>query len=262
MDAAIDAGGSCTDVLLAEGRRILVSRTLQGHHAPEASTGVLDEVRDRFGIPRRLFVTGARASRVSYKELTLTGVDEMTAIGRGAQRLAEKSTCLAVSMGTGTAIVHADGDEYRHLGGTGVGGATLVGLGRLILDEGDPDVLQTLARDGDSTHVDLTVGDLGYGTVGILTPDTTAANLGKLDSRSPEDLAAAIHTLVGEVVGTVASQAAHRAGSPNDIVVLGRPAANPVLRAVLGRVGRLFGTRFTFPDDGSVGVAVGALKEW
>lgn len=262
MDAAVDAGGSCTDVVLARGRRVVAWASAGGADGPERAGELLEGLEGRFGRPRTLFLTGARAARFPRRGIRAAAVDEMTAIGRGAQRLSGLERCLAVSLGTGTALVHAEGPSYRHLGGTGVGGATLAGLGELLLGEPDPDALEALALAGDASLVDLTVGDLGYGKVGILTRDTTAANLGKIASRRPEDLAAAVHTLVGEVVGVVASQAAWRAGCPGAIVVLGRPPANRVLRAVLRRAGRLMGTRFLFPPRAALGVAIGALGTW
>ncbi len=55
-------------------------------------------------------------------------IDEMQAVGQGAQALSRQQDILAVSMGTGTALIRADHARIRHIGGTGVGGGTLAGL--------------------------------------------------------------------------------------------------------------------------------------
>ncbi|MFR5525203.1 MAG: BadF/BadG/BcrA/BcrD ATPase family protein, partial [[Clostridium] innocuum] len=55
-------------------------------------------------------------------------IDEMQAVGQGAQALSCQQDILAVSMGTGTALIRADHARIRHIGGTGVGGGTLAGL--------------------------------------------------------------------------------------------------------------------------------------
>ena len=61
-------------------------------------------------------------------------VPEFRAIGLGGLYLSGLNEALCVSMGTGTALVHAiSGGNMNYLGGTGVGGGTLVGLSKLLL---------------------------------------------------------------------------------------------------------------------------------
>ena len=55
-------------------------------------------------------------------------VDEFLAIGQGGSLLAGTKRAIIVSMGTGTALVSVNGDKIVHLGGSGVGGGTLMGL--------------------------------------------------------------------------------------------------------------------------------------
>jgi len=60
--------------------------------------------------------------------ITTIKVDEFTAIGLGGLYLTEQKSALVVSIGTGTAFVNARGKKIEHIGGTGVGGGTLINL--------------------------------------------------------------------------------------------------------------------------------------
>jgi hypothetical protein len=64
-------------------------------------------------------------------------------------------------MGTGTALVHAKrGGEMRYLGGTGVGGGTIMGLSRLLLQAESIEHIADYAETGDLSKIDLRIGDL------------------------------------------------------------------------------------------------------
>ena len=64
-------------------------------------------------------------------------VSEFESVGLGGLYLSGLDRAIVVSMGTGTALNHAkktgDKSEIKYLGGTGVGGGTLVGLSRKML---------------------------------------------------------------------------------------------------------------------------------
>ena len=57
-------------------------------------------------------------------------VEEFTANAKGGLYLSGLDRAIIVSMGTGTAYVYADAQSSEYLGGTGVGGGTLVGLSK------------------------------------------------------------------------------------------------------------------------------------
>ena len=52
--------------------------------------------------------------------------DEFLANALGAQYNSGLDKLIAVSMGTGTSFIKVDGDSMQHLGGTGIGGGTLL----------------------------------------------------------------------------------------------------------------------------------------
>lgn len=63
-------------------------------------------------------------------------------------------------MGTGTALVHAKGGRIEYLGGTGVGGGTLIGLAKKMLGVQNVEIISALASEGDLEHIDLRIGDI------------------------------------------------------------------------------------------------------
>lgn len=72
--------------------------------------------------------------------------DEFLADGLGARFEANLNRMIVVSMGTGTSLVLCDGDDIRHIGGIGIGGGTLNGLSRLLLNTDDIHQISDLAK--------------------------------------------------------------------------------------------------------------------
>ena len=80
-------------------------------------------------------------------------VEEFVADGLGARYESKLDHTIVVSMGTGTSFVLCNGDEMRHIGGIGVGGGTLAGLSRLLLNTSDIKAVSALAMQGDTKNV-------------------------------------------------------------------------------------------------------------
>lgn len=281
---AIDFGISNTDaVARVDGALHRWTRPSDG--TPDAA--VVREVLASGGLASRdlsrLAVTGGRHRALPpvIDTLPLVSVNEVTAIGRGGQALgalvrdasaphalafdtsAHDVPTLVVSAGSGTAVVAARVDACRHITGTGVGGGTLLGLGRLLLGTNDPLAIDALALAGDPNAADLSLQDVVLGPIGALPPDATAVNFGRLARQagevSREDLAAALVTLVGQVIAITAINAA-RAEQLEHVVVIGHLTDLPSFRAVLERVGEYYGQRLLLPADAGYGTAIGALR--
>lgn len=221
--------------------------------------------------PRRIGLTGggaaALAARLSVESVR---VDEFAAWGRGAthlltrQGLSAGERFLLVSLGTGTSIMLADGLSVNRIGGTALGGGTLLGLATALLGEQSFQELAELARRGSREKVDLLVSDIYRPGEIALAGDLTAANFGKLAARiaeqpRPEDVAHALMGLVGENVALICAAlgAAHQVRS----FVFGGSTlrGNPTLAEILERIVRALGCSSTFLAEGEFSGALGAL---
>ena len=267
MKAAIDFGISNTDVVI---------RTLDGeiHHwmQPYAGTPDVTAVRtllqtDSFEIDdmTQLAVTGGqhRLLPEQIQQCQLQSIDEVEAIGRGGQMLSSSDEpLLVVSGGSGVAMVAAHGDSFTHITGTGVGGGTLLGLARLLLGTIDPVMINVLAEQGNANAVDLALSDVVSGPIGHLPADATAVNFGRLTRAElpirNEDMAAALVTLVSQVIGTIAINAA-RAQQLERIVVTGHLTDMTSIRDGLAHVGEFFGMPIETPTNAGRATAMGAL---
>ena len=271
MYAAIDFGISNTDAVASiDGSVRHWTRPSDGSPDAEIVRQVLAAGGVELAKLPQLAVTGGRHRALPTRigDCALFGVDEVTAIGRGGQALAlaegddPETPILVVSAGSGTAVVAARGSHYAHITGSGVGGGTLLGLGRLLLNSADAPTIDALAQQGDPNGADLSLKDVISGPIGTLPPDATAVNFGKL-ARSAQkvsrpDLAAALMTLVGQVIAITAINAA-RAERLQRIVVIGHMTDMPSFRTVLNRVGDYYGTRLMLPSDAGYGTALGAM---
>ena len=119
---------------------------------------------------------------------------------------------LVVSMGTGVSFtLITPGESRKHVGGSALGGGTLMGLAKLLIGVTNFDELLELAAKGNSNTYDLLVSDIygeSYGTT--LTSNVTAASFAKAAIQDvnglKEDIAAAlISTICYSVGGQVAA---------------------------------------------------------
>ena len=150
---------------------------------------------------KEIRLTGVGASEVQKPiyGITTLKVDEFIANGTGGRYFAKEDKSVVVSMGTGTSYVLVEGDKLTHLGGIAVGGGTIVGLSKLLLNTQDFDAIQSLALQGDKRNIDLTIGDISKHPLPGLNLNVTAANFGKVEEIvSKEDIAAGIVHMVIE----------------------------------------------------------------
>lgn len=276
---AIDYGLSNTDVVMrhtgpgaaSEDRCLVVPRP------PNVSIMQIEAILSQVGLSMQqvagVAVTGGQHRLLPdrVEAIDILKVPEVQAVGLGGLYLSKLPEALVVSAGSGTAVMAARmrGKRVQHVTGTAVGGGTLQGLGRLLLNTADPIAIDALARAGDPNHVDLTLieatGVLADGQIGKLPADANAVNFGKL-ARWPEhvalptreDIAAGLVRLVGQVIAVIAINAA-RAEKLEQIVVVGHLVDLPSVRAVLQTVAGYYGANITVPDRPGFGTAQGAM---
>jgi len=208
----------------------------------------------------RIFLTGVGASFINEQIFGIEThkVNEFTSIGRGALHLTGFDEALVLSMGTGTALVKAAGNSIEHLGGSGVGGGTIIGLASQMLGKSDVDAILALAENGKLENIDLSVSDILSNELQSLPFDLTAANFGKIKSTaSDSDIALGIINMVFETAGMLAVFALKNE-TVNDVIVTGSLAVFPQAETVFSKFRRITGIGFTIPQNAEFATALGA----
>ena len=265
----IDVGGSTTKIVgfrKTEGKQELISPLFVKAADPMTSIyGAFGKFTDLNGLSLtdidKVLTTGVGSSYLSRPIYSLPcgTVPEFKSIGLGGLYLSELDEAIIVSMGTGTAIVHARrGQETDYLGGTGVGGGTLLGLSKKMLGIEEIEHLEQLAAEGDLGRIDLRVGDFSHKGKNVSLPDhMTAANFGKLsDVASQGDLALGLLNMVFETVGMMAIFAA-RARGIKDIVLTGNLTCIAYAKEAFASLSDMFGVNFIIPENAQYATVIG-----
>jgi len=234
-----------------------------GVHFPSAS---LDAVRACVlsQNPDRVGVTGGGGGALALGRVPVTPVGEFEAWAAGAPILAATdgvtlpARYLLASVGTGTSVLAVGDGAPRRVGGTAVGGGTLMGLGRLLTGVTSFAEIVALAAAGDRRSVDLLVGDVYRDFAGPLLGDLTAANFGNVRSTKQADLAAALANLVGETVALVSVGLARAAGVETVVYCGSTITGNQALVDVITDIATRFGAMPRFLAAGQYCGAVGA----
>lgn len=260
----IDIGGSTTKIVGYE-KGTMFSPMLVRATDPLASVygafGKFLSVNSlQIGDVDRIMITGVGGSFVTERLFGLpTGkVDEFRAIGMGGLKLSGLERAVIVSMGTGTAFVKMEKGTAVHLGGTGVGGGTLLGLSNRMLNVRNFDDLVEMAHGGNLANVDLTIGDITSEHLVGLPPETTASNFGNIsDLADRPDIALGIINLVFQTIGMIAVFAA-RADDIRDVVLTGNLTNVPQGMDVFNSLSALVKVAFHQPLHAEYATAVGA----
>lgn len=216
-----------------------------------------------------IMMTGVGSTFLSkplYEGLDCRSVPEFDSVGRGGLYLAGLEEAIVVSMGTGTALVHAKREQGRtkveYLGGTGVGGGTLVGLSHKMLGVDTVEHIEQLCEGGDLGNIDLRIRDISdQGLYPGVNTELTASNFGKLsDLANKHDIALGISNMVGEIIGMLAVFAARSYELKNIVLTGNLTTIEPICR-VFPVIERTFGIRFIIPQNAQFATVIGAALE-
>lgn len=266
MIVGIDIGGSSIKIV-----GFTKERTLFGHHRESIqNSSSLDTALKHFleqhhlslSDLSRIVLTGVGASFIhqEIEHIPTVHISELQAIGQGGLILSGCSEALVVSMGTGTAFIHAKEDTFIHVGGTGVGGGTLYGLSSCLLGETDILRISSLAEKGNLLNVDLTLGDIFCGQELTLPSALTASNFGKMKkSASMPDKAAALLNLIFQTIGMLAIFALRQEPIKN-IVLTGALTELPQASEIFKMMSELYHVSFMIPPHAPYATAIGAVS--
>jgi len=208
----------------------------------------------------KVMITGVGSSYITDKIYGIpTGkIDEFRCIGMGGLFISKLSKAIVVSMGTGTAYIMADGTNASHIGGTGVGGGTLLGLSSRMLNVRHFNDLIETARGGNLANVDLNIGDITEDILVGLPPETTASNFGKIsDLATKSDLALGIINLVFQTIGMMAVFAT-KINNTRDVVLTGNLVNVPQAEDIFKQLSKLYNVNFHIPANAEFATAAGA----
>jgi type II pantothenate kinase len=260
----IDIGSTTTKSVAIFPDNSFKTLTTRAFDPITSATGALGKMvmENHLQIPsiRSIVLTGAGATGIQGNLFGIDTykIDELQAIGLGGMYLSGQSGLLITNIGTGTALVEAHPERITHIGGTAVGGGTILGLAKAMLKTSEIQNIFKLAEKGRIGQVDLLIGDIVDADMGFLKKEMTASNFGKLlDSAREEDIALGILTMVYQVIGTVSSFAA-KSRSISRVVVTGSASNGSIGKRILDAIGKMYGITFIYPQHAAYATAIGA----
>lgn len=217
-------------------------------------------------------LTGGRTEQLRGKLQTIKNIEylvEFEATLKGVQYLMEKeghllNEAIITNIGTGTSIHHMKDNQHTRVGGTGVGGGTLVGLSSIMTGVNSFEEVTHLAKDGQRGHIDLLVKDIYQGMDTPIAGTLTASNFGKVgishnEQYATADILATTQGLVGEVITTLSIQLADQYKAEHIVYIGSTLTNNPQLKEVIANYTILKKHTPIFLKDCGYSGAVGAL---
>lgn len=215
----------------------------------------------------KILATGTGSSYLEdrFEEIEIIKIDEFNAIAYGGLILSKLDEGNIVSIGTGTTIVYSDMERVERIGGTGLGGGTLVGLGSAILSnlEGDDKeitnfkTLIDMAKKGDKSHVDLMIGDISKNNIGNMTSDITAANFAALQKKANKNdyIAATLNMILENIMLIIKS-----INNKQPSVFIGTMVADDYVKNCIKKIAEYTENEVVFVDDAEYAIVIGAWE--
>ncbi|MDR0624357.1 MAG: pantothenate kinase [Treponema sp.] len=264
MIIGIDIGSTTTKAVSIEEGKLVRKIKTKASDAVTSATGAFGKMILEHEIKMEdiegIMITGAGASTIKNDifGIPTVRIDEIQAIGIGGIFLSGRDHIIIANIGTGTAIIEAAAEKITHLGGSGVGGGTILGLAKKLLPITDFNGIMELAETGNLNQVDLLLEDIMETDISFLHKESTASNFGKmLDTAGSGDIALGIVNLVYQVIGMLSVFAA-KSRNVNRIVVTGNGSKNLMGRKILSIITGMYGISFEYPQDAEYTTAVGA----
>lgn len=260
----IDVGGSTTKIIAVRNGEIMKPMQVNANDPKTSVYGAFGRYINENGLDlsdiNRIMITGVGSSFITEKiyGIPTEHISEFDSIGKGGLYLSGLDNAVIVSMGTGTSFIKADKEKIIRVGGTGVGGGTLLGLSSKFIHVRHFDTIVELAQDGDLANIDLTVGDISQNQVTSMPDFTTASNFGKIsDYATKNDIAKGLINMVLQTIGIMAVFAC-RIDNTENVVLCGNLAAIPDAQQCFDGIKVLHGINFIIPKYAEYATALGA----
>ncbi|WP_409253869.1 type II pantothenate kinase [Bacillus sp. SCS-153A] len=258
----IDAGGTLTKVIYNEnGKRHFKT-------FPSKDIDSMSRWLQWLAPSSEFFVTGGKAAAVKSILNNCTEIPEFKAVCSGSAHLMgeeheRQDPFILANIGTGTSFFLVDHKkrEYRRLLGTGMGGGTIMGLGKILSGKDTFNEIISLAESGNRENVDLLVSDLYDGEEPPIPGHLTAANFaGDLSNmETPNDALRSLINMIAENIILLATRAAELEGLKTIVFTGGALSGNPLLKEDLSQFADMIEYEPVFLADGVYAGAVGSL---
>ncbi|MBK3494960.1 type II pantothenate kinase [Viridibacillus sp. YIM B01967] len=263
----IDAGGTLTKLAYVNEFGELVLE-----HFPSNDLHAVTEWISKQPEIEEIGITGGRAEQVkdllkSVKSIHYIVEFEATLKGVRYQLMQEGhqfDRSIITNVGTGTSIHYMDGETHSRVGGTGIGGGTLVGLAALTTGIYNYNDIIKQAQSGERQEMDLLVQDIYQGMDTPISGTLTASNFGKMGidqtkNHPTENILATVQGLVGEVITTLSIQLAEQ-NQVEHIIYIGTTLnENEALKKIIANYTKLKKKTPIFLNDHGFSGAIGAL---
>jgi type II pantothenate kinase len=259
----IDAGGSLMKIVIEEKGKLTYKKY---------PIEKLDEAMGWLSIlaqQAEVNVTGGKAEYLKkryFPQARVVTEFKATCVGTNylikKSRLQVASKFLLVNIGTGTSWYLIEGEKTERILGSGIGGGTFMGLGKLLSSKTEYSQLAEQAKDGDRANIDLLVKDIYHPGEPPIEGTLTASNFAKAAipaGYSESDVMAATVNMIAETIVLLSNQTA-KLYQTKEIVYIGSTLIeNPTLQVGLERYSSMVGLIPYFLPDGEYCGALGSL---
>ena len=255
----IDAGSSTIKIIEYKNEKIMSKRIFESKDYETIINNFINE--NNIKEIDKIVLTGINANKidVSKYNIPVEVVDEFTAIGTGGLHLSKKKKAIIASIGTGTALIRAEGKDFKHLGGSGVGAGTLTNLCNKFANTKSFEEIIELSKQGNLNNVDLRIADLTAEDIETLPPELTLANFGKLNKNaSKADIVIGLVNMVFETIGMMTAFATLN-DEIKDVVLIGNIVSIPVVKDILSKIEKTHKVSFMIPEEPQYVVVLGAI---
>ncbi|MEH7275282.1 type II pantothenate kinase [Neobacillus vireti] len=261
ITAGIDAGGSLIKIVYKENGRMHFKKFPSNKQ--DSCISWLKTIAPSL----RVSLAGGKAAAIQKKYFhDSIIIPEFQAASDGVRFLLAKENIsieesyLIVNIGTGTSWHVVKGDKSERILGSGMGGGTFTGLGSLLTQVQDYQLLTILAEEGNKEKVDMLVKDIYDSNDSPINGELTAANFakGKKLNHTEADRLASLSNMIAETIVLLTSQAAtiHQV---NHVVIIGTSMiGNPSLKRALEFYLNMVGLTTVFLEKGEYCGAIGA----
>lgn len=257
----IDAGSSTIKIIEYKNEKIVSEGIFESKDYETTIDNFINE--NNIKEIDKIVLTGINENKINVSKynIPVEVVDEFTAIGTGGLYLSQKEKAIIASVGTGTALIRAEGKNFKHLGGTGVGAGTLTNLCNKFADTKSFEEIIELSKKGDLNNIDLRIADLTDENIKTLPPELTLANFGNLKGNaSKADIVIGLVNMVFEVIGMMTAFASTN-DDIKDVVLIGNIACIPVVKDVLNKIEKTHRLSFIIPENPQYAVVIGAIQK-